>query len=166
MLQNNFTLNHAYHSFYRAYNMFNRIAWGGRLPACVIRFSRRKSRRTLAFATNCFPRRITFNIDHCLRFPEFVIWGVLAHEMTHIWQYTNGQSGWHNSSFYRELQRVGIDEKAGVVLPDSPANYIFTLNEMYRISLTSSLQDIKIYGKCDTTEFASQYFLNNTSTQQ
>ena len=37
----------AYHSFYRAYNIFNRIAWGGRLPYCMIRFSRRRSRRRL-----------------------------------------------------------------------------------------------------------------------
>ncbi len=151
----------AYHNFYRAYNIFNRIAWGGRLPYCMIRFSRRRSRRHLAFAADTFPRSITFNIDNCLRCPESFIWGILAHEMTHIWQYTNGSRGGHGKDFHGEMLRIGFDEKRGIVMPDSAADYIFSLNEMYHISLAGSLHELQKYSLCGKEEFIMQYKLNN-----
>jgi hypothetical protein len=165
MLQNNSkhttgNIDWAYRNFYRVYNIFNRIAWSGRLPDCMICFSRRRSRRSLAFAVNTFPPRITFNIDNCLRHPESFIWGIAAHEMTHIWQYTNGSRGGHGKDFYREMLRIGFDEKRGLVIADSAADYIFSLNEMYRISLAASLVELKKYSSCDKEEFASQYNLN------
>lgn len=155
----------AYYSFYRAYNLFNRIVWGNQLPECVIRFSSRPSRRTLAFATNCLPYQITFNVRACLRHPESAVWGIMAHEMTHIWQYANGRRGGHGKDFHAEMLRIGVDEKAGTVRPGTAANFVFVMNEMNPVSLCNGLQSILQHSSFGQSEFEFYYQVNRIGKQ-
>ena len=154
-------LDESFRSFYRAFNMFNRIAWGNTLPPCVLSFYRRKNTRTLAYASNVFPEKISFNISNCLRLPESFLWGVLAHEMIHIWQFTKGRRGGHGADFRNEMLRIGVDEKYGVVIPGTAGDYIFTLNEISPVNLYDALRTIAGQSSLRTPEFAEQFIKNN-----
>lgn len=154
-------LDESFRSFYRAFEMFNRIAWGNRLPRCLIRFYRRRNSRTLASACDGLPGKISFNISNCLRLPESFLWGVLAHEMTHIWQYAMGRPGGHGADFQAEMLRIGVDEKYGVVLPGTAGDYIFTLNEISPVNLYDALRTIAGQSSLRTPEFAEQFIKNN-----
>ena len=158
--ENSELLTGSYRSFYRAFERFNRIAWGGALPWCVLRFYRGRGGRTLAYAACQQPYSISFNLSRCLALPEPFIWGVLAHEMTHIWQYNQGWQGGHGRDFYAEMLRIGVDEKAGRILPDSAANYIFSLNEMFPVSLYESMHNIQKYSSFSKNEFMANYNIN------
>ncbi len=151
----------AYRNFYRAYERFNRIAWSNSLPDCVIRFHSRKNSRNMAFAQGSFPPQISFNMPRCLYLPESLIWMILGHEMTHIWQYSQGRRGGHGKDFKNEMLRIGIDEKRRMILPDTACNYIFDLNEISPISLYCSLRQISNLGELNQQEFFCM-FLKNT----
>ena len=150
----------SYQNFYRAFERFNRIAWGGTLPWCVLRFYRGRGGRTLAYASCQLPYSISFNLSRCTRLPESFIWGVLAHEMTHIWQFNLGRRGGHGKDFHAEMFRIGVDEKAGLVLPNTPANYIFSLNEMFPVSLYNSIHNIHKYSSFSSVETIMFFYIN------
>lgn len=154
-------LDESFRSFYRAFDMFNRIAWGNRLPQCVLSFYFRTNSRTLAFASNAIPGKIAFNISNCLRLPESFLWGVLAHEMTHIWQYCAGRRGGHGKDFQAEMLRIGIDEKHGVVIPGTPGDYIFKINEISQVHLFDALRTIAGQSQLSKQEFNEQFIKNN-----
>ena len=154
-------LNAAYFCFYKAFERFNRVVWGGTLPRCVIRFYRGRGGRRLAFAQNSFPPQISFNLSRCLYLPEEYIWGIMAHEMTHIWQFSQGRAGGHGKDFHSEMLRAGFDEKRGIVLPGTPGNYVFSLNEISPVSLLGALRIIKIHSGFSTKEFTGQFYIND-----
>ena len=154
-------LNEAYSSFYKAFERFNRVACGGTLPRCVIRFYRGRGGRRVAYAQNSSPPEIAFNLSRCLYFPEEYLHGVLAHEMTNIRQFSLNKNGGHGSDFYKEMSRIGIDEKRGCVLRGSAVDYIFSLNEMYPVSLLNALRIISARSTFSSQEFVEQFFINS-----
>ena len=154
-------LNAAYSCFYKAFERFNRVVWSGSLPRCVIRFYRGRGGRRLAFAQNSCPPQISFNLSRCLYLPEPFIWGVMAHEMTHIWQFSQGRAGGHGKDFHREMLRAGLDEKQGIVLPGTPGNYVFSLNEISPVSLLGALKVIEACSEFSEKEFTTHFFINN-----
>ena len=151
-------LNQAYSCFYTAYERLNRVAWGGTLPGCMIRFYRGRGGRTLAFAQNSLPPEISFNLSRCLGLREELLWGVMAHEMTHIWQYARGRAGGHGRDFRCEMLRIGIDEKRGIVLPESAGDYVFLLNEITPVSLRDALQIIRDCSSFSYEEVTGQFY--------
>ena len=150
-------LNEAYSCFYKAYDRINRIAWNGSLPECSFWFYRGRGGRTLAGAHNGNPHIIIFNLSRCLELPNEHIWGILAHEMTHIWQYAQGKRGGHGKDFYAELLRVGVEEDQGWFVSGTPAEMLYFLNEQEPILLCDALQTISKYSSFKKDEFSYQF---------
>ncbi len=150
-------LNEAYSCFYKAYERINRLAWNGSLPECSFGFYRGRGGQTLASAYNGNPHIIIFNLSRCLELPDEHIGGILAHEMTHIWQYAQGKKGGHGKDFYRELLRVGVDETQGWFISDTPAERLYLLNEQEPILLCEALQNIRKYSSFNQDEFLHQF---------
>ena len=73
--------------------------------------------------------RICLNLSIVARHNTASMLLVLFHEMTHIWQFSRGQRGGHGVGFYRELQRVGVDEHRQIVAPESAAMEALTRAE-------------------------------------
>ncbi len=112
-----------YLALYRAYYVLNFFCWRERLPRTEIRLYRQCG-FTLAYASKSSPPRIAFNLFHLGRvdLPNIEFFALLAHEMTHVWQYTEGRRGGHGKDFRDEMRRIGIEERRGFVaiLPGSP----------------------------------------------
>lgn len=111
-----------YQELYCVYRMLNKACWNGALPPSVITISYRL-RDCFAYAQ---PRSeaecplIAINNYACNRIDNAFLIGLLSHEMTHIWQYTQGRRGGHGRDFEKEMLRVGLDIPNGLILMDSP----------------------------------------------
>ena len=95
----------AIRNFYICYDLLNRLCWGGTLPPCRLGFSRRMSK---AWANAGTDWQIRFNAPMCARTSDVHILMIMAHEMTHIWQFCQGRPGGHGKDFYGEMERIGI----------------------------------------------------------
>ena len=111
----------------------------------------------MAGAHNGNPHIIIFNLSRRLELPNEHIWGILAHEMTHIWQYAQGKKGGHGKVFYRELLRVGVDETQGWFISGTPAEKLYLLNEQEPILLCDAMQNISKYSSFKQDEFLYQF---------
>lgn len=124
--KNFYAMNHdLYALLYHGYEAINQACWDGTLPQVVLgcNFPLRRT-RVLAFAMNGVSRdstgataplhRIAFNVSPIIGLHDFEtgFWTVFLHEMTHIWQYSQGRRGGHGKDFYAEEKRAGYDEKA------------------------------------------------------
>ena len=56
--------------------------------------------------------------------PKISVIATFAHELTHIWQYTQGRRGGHGRDFYKEMERIGIQEREQLCQNGSPADTI------------------------------------------
>jgi hypothetical protein len=105
-----------YTAYGEAYDYFNRELYGGRLPRCMLNFSR-KSHRVLGFFA---PERwensgertheISLNPDLLFR-PLADVMSTLVHEMSHLWQEefgTPSRGGYHNEEWARHIESIGL----------------------------------------------------------
>lgn len=121
-----------YRELYAFYAACNRLCWNDSLPKCAILMNRRDTpSNVMAFATparlslagRTYPA-ISFNLRNCRRITPESLLCVMLHEMTHIWQFTNGLRSGHGVDFYRELARIGIREKEQLCQNGSPADMV------------------------------------------
>lgn len=98
------------------YDHFNGLLYGGRLPRCMLNFSR-KSRRVLGFfAPERWEHRgertheISLNPDLLYR-PIIDVMSTLVHEMAHLWQQefgTPSRGGYHNEEWAQHMESIGL----------------------------------------------------------
>lgn len=68
---------------------------------------------------------------------------ILAHEMTHIWQFSHGHRGGHGKDFYREMERIGIVGKDPMVMTENSAfSYVMFMYSLKSINLQKDFQTI------------------------
>lgn len=104
-----------YGAYGNAYDHFNRELYGGRLPRCMLNFSR-KSRRVLGFfAQDRWEHRgertheISLNPD-LLHRPVIDVMSTLVHEIAHLWQVEFGTPsvGYHNEEWALHMEAIGL----------------------------------------------------------
>jgi predicted SprT family Zn-dependent metalloprotease len=105
-----------YGAYQNAYDYFNDRLFGGRLPRCMLNFSR-KSRRVLGFFAaqrweHCGARthEISLNPDLLDR-PLIDVMSTLGHEMAHLWQSEFGTpsgGGYHNEEWAKKMEEIGL----------------------------------------------------------
>ncbi len=117
-------------ALYHAYHQLNRVCWQNHLPECIIYFGRCRSSLGIAYGT--MPRMIALNLPALKLTNDSFILGILAHEMTHIWQFNAGRRGGHGADFRNEMLRIGIDEKRGDGSLDSPFGYCIRQRRIFR----------------------------------
>lgn len=136
MMIDSFEFENSCLTLYRSYGILNRICWQRRLPACRLYLSTRLSPRTEAYAqdgrTVAEPPRIVFNAETCREVDDTGFLELLAHEMTHIFQFAQGSSGGHGRDFKYEQRRLGLIQ-GEVISPASPFGYVLFMHELQRI---------------------------------
>jgi SprT-like family len=105
-----------FESYSKAYDYFNENLFEGKLPRCILNFSR-KSKRTRGFFApqrwerqGVFTHEISLNPDHLGRPPRETL-GTLVHEMVHLWQEEEGtpsRNGYHNKEWGQKMDEVGL----------------------------------------------------------
>ena len=131
-------LSDAYRDFYTCYDLLNRLCWGGTLPPCTLRFSKRM-RRAWGCASGDY--QISFNAVMCSGTTDVHILMIMAHEMTHIRQFCQGRSGGHGKDFYAEMNRIGIEGKSVMSTREGSCfAYVLFMYAMKNIKLAQSMQ--------------------------
>ena len=127
------------------FNLLHRICWDCNLLSCEIGFSYRMT-RAFAYAAppwNGKRAKIVFNVRICSLCSDLHIMMILAHEMTHIWQYSQGRRGGHGKDFYREMERIGIVGKDPMVMTENSAfSYVMFMYSLKNINLQKDFQTI------------------------
>ena len=130
-------------NLYDCYNILHRICWGGTLIPCEIGFSYRMT-RAFAYAAppwNGKKAKIVFNVNLCSLCSDLHIMMILAHEMTHIWQYAQRRSGGHGKDFYREMERIGIIGKDPMIMTENSAfAYVMFMYSLKNINLQNNMK--------------------------
>lgn len=109
--------NEAYGDLQAAYEHFNGALFDGRLPPCLITFSRKN--RTLGyFAAERWQKdsgnisdEIALNPQHFKTRGARAVMSTLVHEMVHLEQHhfgTPGRRGYHNKEWGTLMERVGL----------------------------------------------------------
>lgn len=107
-----------YNSFQVAYDFFNAILFGGKLPQCMITLNRKKGAggyfwpnkfvdRDLTKATD----EIALNSDSFHKHDDRFILSILVHEMAHLWQQHFGspsRNGYHNMQWVGKMLELGL----------------------------------------------------------
>ena len=121
-------------TLYRSYGILNRICWQGRLPVCCLYLSFRMSPRTGAYTQDAGIRgkRIVFNAKLCRLMDKAGFLQIFAHEMTHIFQYSQGRRGGHGKDFWDEQRRLGLIWGA-VIEPSSPFGYALFMHNLRQL---------------------------------
>ena len=134
-----------FNDFYTCYELLHRICWGGQLISCDIGFSF-QMRRNFAYAAppwNGKKAKIVFNVNLCSLCSDLHIMMILAHEMTHIWQYSQGRQGGHGKDFYREMERIGIVGRDPMqMLENSAFAYVIFMYSFKNINLQKNMKKI------------------------
>lgn len=101
-----------------AYKYFNRVLFDGKLPSCMLNFSRKKN--THGFLAPERWRRINskkHNIHEISLTPTTLyrtpieIFSTLVHEQAHLWQWEFGnpsRSGYHNKEWAKKMIEIGL----------------------------------------------------------
>jgi predicted SprT family Zn-dependent metalloprotease len=101
-----------------AYKYFNRVLFGGKLPNCMLNFSRKKN--THGFLAPERWRRVgskkhdTHEISltpTTLYRTPIEIFSTLVHEQVHLWQWEFGspsRNGYHNTEWAMKMEEVGL----------------------------------------------------------
>ena len=101
-----------------AYKYFNRVLFKGKLPSCMLNFSRKKN--THGFLAPERWRRVnskTHNIHEISLTPTTLyrkpveIFSTLVHEQAHLWQWEFGspsRNGYHNKEWANKMIEVGL----------------------------------------------------------
>ena len=107
-----------YHQLYEIYGICNYHGWGGALPPVALVLNR-STRPTHVAGCAISPatavngqvfNAISITLSICARAQTASFMPILLHEMTHIWQFSQGRRGGHGKDFRNEMLRLGIDE--------------------------------------------------------
>ena len=134
-----------YRELYHIYHMLNRVCWNGMLPHCALAVSQ-KQRRSWAYATPFCAAHcplISINSSACSRINNDTFIGIMAHEMTHIWQYAQGRRGGHGRDFKNEMRRIGLDTANELVYEDSPLVFTIRLHRMRNFNVTACFSALR-----------------------
>ena len=109
---------------------------------------------------------ICFNLRNCSRITPESLLSIMLHEMTHIWQYTQGRKGGHGRDFYKEMERIGIREREQLCQNGSPADTILLEAKNNHPNLCNDFRDIYNIEvpkpeNADTTFFVTQVLRDN-----
>ena len=134
-----------YRELYYVYCMLNKACWNEALPPCVITISNRL-RTCYAYVrsiseTNC--PLIAINYFECGRVNNDYLIGILSHEMTHIWQFSQGRCGGHGRDFENEMLRVGLDIPNQLIIMDSPLVAFVKQYRLKNFNLTAHLASMR-----------------------
>lgn len=109
---------HQWAAYQGLYTWLNNALWDGRLPHCVLNFSRHAKaygffspERWKAMADDTIAHEISLNPDHLGTRDIRAVVSTLVHEMCHLWQAAFGEpsrSGYHNAEWADEMERVGL----------------------------------------------------------
>lgn len=121
-------------TLYRSYDILNRVCWQGGLPACCLYLSFRMSPYTGAYAQDAGIRgkRIVFNANLCRMMDKPQFLELFAHEMTHIFQFSQGRRGGHGKDFLDEQRRMGLI-RGTVIQPSSPFGYVLFMHDLRQL---------------------------------
>jgi predicted SprT family Zn-dependent metalloprotease len=102
-------------AYEQAFDYFNVALFGGKLPRCILNFSR-KARSHGFFAAERWVRddakthEISLNPD-TLHLPLVEAMQTLVHEMVHLWQHQFGapsRCGYHNAEWADKMESIGL----------------------------------------------------------
>jgi hypothetical protein len=104
-------------AYVKAFDYFNHELFDGKLPRCVLNFSR-KAHSTGFFAADRWTHRengesaheISLNPD-VLNLPPVECMQTLVHEMVHLWQREFGKpsrAGYHNAEWAAKMDTIGL----------------------------------------------------------
>ena len=142
----------AVRNFYVCYDLLNKLCWGGNLPPCQLGFSTRMYR---AWANAGADWKIRFNAPLCARTSDVHILMIMAHEMTHIWQYSQGRCGGHGKDFYAEVERIGIEGRVQMSTREKSCfAYVLFMYSLKNIKLDESMKIINQNKVCKKLEEA------------
>ena len=145
----------AIRNFYICYDLLNKFCWGGSLPLCRLSFSKRM-RRAWAYASS--DRQIRFNTVICSRTSDVHILMIMAHEMTHVWQYSRGHRGGHGKDFYGEMERIGIMGKT-ILSTREGSCFAFTLF-MYSVKHIRLAESMRIINQNNISKKLEETIFN------
>ena len=138
-----------YRQLYEIYGICNYYGWGGALPPVALILNR--STRPTHVAGYATPQAtavngmvycgISLTLNICARAQTGSFLPILLHEMTHIWQFSQGRRGGHGKDFRNEMLRLGIDEAGQRGRDDSPAMRIIREAEMRYPGLASRMRE-------------------------
>ena len=151
-----FNLPPFYHEFedvfrqlYEIYGICNHHGWGGALPPVAMILNRSKRPTHVAGYAN--PQAtavngrvycgISLTLNICARAQTTSFMPILLHEMTHIWQFSQGRCGGHGKDFRNEMLRLGIDEAGQRARDGSPAMRIMREVGMHYPGLAARLRE-------------------------
>ena len=79
----------------------------------------------------------------------------LVHEMTHIWQYSQGRRGGHGRDFKNEMRRIGLDYTNQLLYEDSPLVFTIKLHRMRNFNVTACFSALRRgdFNRQDQLEF-------------
>ena len=128
-------------TLYGSYDILNRVYWQGRLPACGLYLSFRMSPGTVAYAQDAgiLGNRIVFNAELCRRMDLAELLQIFAHEMTHVFQFTQHRRGGHGKDFQNEQRRLGLI--MGMEIPPmSPFGYALFMHNLRQLRPDSAMR--------------------------
>ena len=129
-------------ALYDSYEVLNRVCWQGTLPASMLFLSFRLSPRTGAYAQDApGGYRIVFNADFCRRLDDAAFLEIMAHEMTHIFQFSRGRRGGHGKDFQDELRRLGLI-RGRLIPPASPFGYVLFMHDLKRLHPAETVRSL------------------------
>lgn len=136
-----------YRVLYHAFHQLNRLCWQNRLPLCRIEIYSHRGGRVLACAVNGKPYLIRFNLPYLAHGDDGGFIAVMAHEMTHIWQYEKGGPGGHRADFKNEMFRIGVEYKQLCgprwIRPDSAVGYCVNVRRLMQQDCSAALRVIE-----------------------
>lgn len=102
----------------QAFNYFNEKLFEGKLPGCILNFSRKKNthgflapeRWRRVDEENKYIHEISLTPYTFYR-PLKQVFSTLVHEMVHLWQWEYGnpsRNGYHNKEWARKMEVVGL----------------------------------------------------------
>lgn len=105
-----------FEAYEKMFSYFNERLFGGRLPACLLNFSRR-SKTYGFFAPERWERgrdvrhEISLNPSTLKSRRPIEVASTLVHEMVHLWQHEHGhpsRAGYHNAEWADKMESVGL----------------------------------------------------------
>jgi predicted SprT family Zn-dependent metalloprotease len=109
--------NESYITIEKAYQHFNKHLWGGKLPPCLITYTRHRRaygyfspNRMITVDSKSIAHEIALNPLHFKTRPLHEVLSTLVHEMAHLWQQERGNfaGNYHNREWGSEMKRIGL----------------------------------------------------------
>ena len=130
-------------TLYHSYRILNHVCWHGKLPVSRLSLSYRRSFRRMAFAQSLGANRsrIVFNAGYCRRMDDAHFLEVMAHEMIHVYQFSQGRTGGHGRDFQAEQRRMGLI--LGMpISPSSPFGYVLFMHTLKQLHPAEAVRSL------------------------